>query len=116
MTRWLLLGCAIASEVTATLSLKAALDEPVLYAVVAVGYLASFVLLAAVLQQGMGLGVAYGIWAAVGVASTAVLSAAIYGEPLTGVMGIGLALIVGGVLMVEIGAEGARARTESGAA
>lgn len=116
MSKWLLLGCAIASEVTATLSLKAALDRPVLYAVVALGYLASFVLLAAVLHRGMGLGVAYGIWAALGVASTAVLSAAIYGEPLTAVMGVGLAMIIGGVLMVEIGAEGARARFESGAA
>jgi small multidrug resistance pump len=64
----------------------------------------------------MGLGVAYGIWAALGVASTAVLSAVVYGEPLTSLMGVGLAMIIGGVLMVEIGAEGARARTESGAA
>ena len=69
MTKWLLLAGAILSEVTASLSLKGALDRPALYAVVLVGYAASFVALAMVLRRGMALGVAYGIWGALGVAS-----------------------------------------------
>ena len=60
MTQWLLLTGAILCEVTASLSLKGALDRPALYSVVLIGYVASFVLLAFVLRQGMGLGVAYG--------------------------------------------------------
>ena len=100
---WALLGCAIAAEVTATLSLKGALEAPALYAVVVLGYLGAFALLTAVLRTGMGLGVAYGVWAAAGVALTAVLSAAVYGEPLTPLMGVGIALVITGVLCVELG-------------
>lgn len=104
MTEWLFLAAAIVSEVTATLSLKRALDHPALYAVVAAGYVAAFVLLTLTLKQGMGIGVAYGIWAACGVALTAVASKLFFSEPLTTVMLLGIALIIAGVLLVETGA------------
>lgn len=110
---WLLLAGAIASEVTGSLSLKAALDQPAWYALVAVGYLTSFTLLAAVLSRGLPLGVAYGIWGATGVALTAILAAAIYGEPLTAVMGLGVALIALGVFTVEFGSQRAAKREET---
>ncbi|MCU1437627.1 MAG: QacE family quaternary ammonium compound efflux transporter [Naasia sp.] len=103
MRRWLILACAIATEVTATLSLKAALETPAFYAVVVAGYLASFVFLAVVLRAGMPLGVAYGIWGATGVALTAVLSLLLFGEPISGMMGIGIVLVIAGVLLVEFG-------------
>ena len=86
MRQWVLLLGAIACEVTGSLSLKAALDRPSFYVVVAVAYVASFVLLAAVLRAGMGLGVAYGIWGALGVAATAVLSWLVFDEGLTAPM------------------------------
>ncbi|SKB09769.1 DMT family transporter [Aeromicrobium choanae] len=108
MTKWLLLGAAILSEVTASLSLKGALDRPALYSVVVVGYVGSFVLLALVLRQGMALGVAYGIWGALGVASTAVMSSFIFDETLTALMGVGIALIIAGVLTVELGSQQAQ--------
>lgn len=100
---WLLLLLAIVSEVAATLSLKAAMTTPALYVIVVSGYLASFVFLTFVLKRGMGLGVAYGIWGAIGVALTAVLSAVVFGEAFTAVMGIGMVCIIGGVVLVEIG-------------
>ncbi|MGP4053456.1 DMT family transporter [Mycobacterium sp. 4D054] len=100
---WLYLGLAIGSEVAATLSLKGSATAPALYIVVALGYLASFVFLAIVLKRGMGLGVAYAIWGAAGVALTAVLSAVLFGEALTAVMGVGLLCIIGGVVLVETG-------------
>jgi small multidrug resistance pump len=103
VNRWLLLLGAITTEVTATLSLKGALDHAALYAVVVVGYTASFLFLAAVLATGMPLGVAYGIWGAFGVAATAVLSAVIFDETLTGVMILGMGLVIVGVLVVELG-------------
>lgn len=103
MTRWALLVAAITSEVTATLCLKGALEHPWLYPVVVLGYVASFVLLAMVLRRGLPLGLAYGVWAATGVAVTALLSTALYGEPLTALKGAGLALIVVGVVLVEVG-------------
>lgn len=110
MKRWLLLAGAIGTEVTASLSLKAALDHPAWYLVTGVGYVAAFVLLAAVLRAGMALGVAYGVWGAAGVALTAALSAALYGEPLTVVMLAGIALIIAGVLTVELGSQRAARR------
>jgi small multidrug resistance pump len=103
MTTWLFLGGAILSEVTATLSLKKALDQPAFYVVVVLGYVVAFALLSLALSRGMGVGVAYGIWAACGVALTAVGSKVFFGEPLTGFMITGLSLIVGGVLLVELG-------------
>jgi small multidrug resistance pump len=103
MTTWLFLGGAILSEVTATLCLKRALDHPALYGVVVAGYVAAFALLTLTLKEGLGVGVTYGIWAACGVALTAVGSRFLFGEPLTGLMIAGLTLIIGGVLLVELG-------------
>jgi small multidrug resistance pump len=107
VTKWLLLVAAVACEVTASLALKGALDRPSLYAVVAVGYLTSLVSLTAVLQRGVPLGVAYGIWGALGVAATAVMSTLIFDESLTGVMVLGMAIVVVGVLTVELGSHAA---------
>ena len=103
VNRWALLALAIVTEVSATLSLRAATETPAWYGVVAVGYVASFLLLAGVLRAGMSIGVAYGIWAAVGVSATALLAAGLFGEPLTPVMGIGFLTVIAGVLLVELG-------------
>ncbi len=113
MRSWWLLLAAVVCEVSATLALKAALSSPALYAVVAIGYVAAFALLALIFRAGMSLGVAYGIWSALGVAGTAVASAALFEEPLTGWMLIGIALVITGVLAVEVGSH-PPARKESG--
>jgi small multidrug resistance pump len=102
---WVFLGAAIACELCATLCLKvAATGRPRLYSVVAIGYVTSFVMLSLCLEGGFPLGVAYGTWVATGVALTAVVSRAVFQEPLTPTMLGGIALVVAGVLMVEIGA------------
>lgn len=106
-----LLTAAIASEVTATLSLRASQDGSWWLIVVVAGYLGAFVLLTAVLREGMSIGLAYGIWGAAGTAATAVLAAAIFGDPFTWPIAAGIALIIAGVLLVESGS-----RPESGAA
>ena len=103
MNRWTLLGSAIVVEVTGTLALRGAVDRPWLYAVTAVAYSATFFLLVKVLQTGMPLGVAYGVWSALGVAATAVLSSVLFDEAFTSPMVLGLVLIMGGVLLVEVG-------------
>ncbi|MDX2357995.1 DMT family transporter [Dietzia sp. PP-33] len=107
--KWLFLAAAIALEVVGSLSLKGALEVPALYAVVATGYLGAFVFLALTLRAGVPLGVAYGIWGASGVALTAALSSMIYAEPLTPLMIAGIAVIIAGVLCVELGSGRARA-------
>lgn len=113
---WMLLLATILSEVTATLSLRGALDHPWLYVVVVLGYVLSFALLAQVLRRGMGLGVAYGIWGASGVVLTAAASAVLFGEVLTSLKITGILLIAAGVVVVELGAQRARrAAADAGA-
>ncbi|QFG24075.1 multidrug efflux SMR transporter [Actinomadura sp. WMMB 499] len=114
MNKWLPLVAAILMEVTATLSLRAAVDHPAWYALVTVGYLGAFVALGAALRAGLGVGVAYGVWAACGVVLTAVLAAVIFDDPLTATMGVGIALVIAGVLCVELGSQHA-ARKETSA-
>lgn len=101
---WIFLAGAILSEVSATLSLKlASAGRNRWYPVVVLGYIASFVFLTGALRGGLPLGVAYGIWSATGVALAAVLSHLLFKEPLTRLMGLGMVLIMGGVLLIELG-------------
>lgn len=104
MRKWLLLGAAIVVEVAATLSLRASQDHSAWLAVVVAGYIGAFVLLTLVLRAGLSIGVAYGIWGALGTVGTAVLAAAIFGDPFTWPIGVGIGLIIAGVLLVEMGA------------
>lgn len=102
---WLLLALAIASEVTATLSLRASegFRRKRWIPVIVVGYLAAFTLLGTILAMGMPVGVAYGIWAAAGVAVTAVLGRVIFKDHFSAMMAVGVALIAIGVAMIEFG-------------
>lgn len=113
MKQWVLLAGAILTEVTASLSLSAAMDLPALYAVVVVGYVAAFLFLSLVLREGMSVGVAYGIWGALGVSLTAVLAAVLFGDPLTPTMLLGIGLVIAGVLTIELGSQRAQARREA---
>ncbi|MEV0251834.1 SMR family transporter [Nocardia sp. NPDC050712] len=102
---WLFLVAAILAEVAATLSLRMAAQAGAnksWYLAVAAGYLTAFAFLTLALGQGMGISVAYGIWAASGVALTALASRVLFAEPLTKVMTAGIALIVAGVLLIEL--------------
>lgn len=114
MKKWFLLSMAIVTEVAATLSLKAALEQPWWYVVVVLGYAGAFTGLSLAMRAGLGLGVAYGIWGALGVALTAVLGMLIFAEPLTPVMILGLVVIIAGVVLVEFGSQHAKRRQDLG--
>jgi small multidrug resistance pump len=107
--KWVLLAAAIIIEVVATLSLRASQDHSAWLVVVVVGYVGAFVLLTMVLRTGMPVGVAYGIWGAMGTAGTAVLAAVIFGDPFTWPIVAGIGLIIAGVLLVEFGSQRAAA-------
>lgn len=102
---WSLLAFAIVLEVAATISLRMAAvgGTKWWYAAVAVGYILSFSLLSLTLQTGFPLGVAYGIWAATGVALTALAGRVLFQEKLTRLMVAGIGLILVGVLLIELG-------------
>jgi small multidrug resistance pump len=101
---WLALAGAIAVEIVATLSLRASdgFRKKAWIVPVALGYLVSFYLLWLSLSWGMPVGIAYGIWTACGVALVAVLARFLFAEPLTWIMVLGIALIVAGVLTIEM--------------
>jgi small multidrug resistance pump len=101
---WWALAGAILIEVVATLSLRASdgFRRKAWIAPVVAAYLASFYLLWLSLSMGMPVGIAYGIWTACGVALVAVVARFLFQEPLTWVMALGIALIVAGVLTIEM--------------
>jgi small multidrug resistance pump len=101
---WLVLVTAIVIEVCATLGLRASegFRKKAWIAPVMLGYTAAFYLLWVSLSLGMPVGVAYGIWTACGVALVAVVARYLFGDPLTAKMSLGIALIVAGVLTIEL--------------
>ncbi|GAT11805.1 cation transporter [Mycolicibacterium novocastrense] len=103
MQKWALLAGAIIVEVAATLSLRASQDHSAWLLVVVGGYIAAFTFLTLVLRAGVPVGVAYGIWGAVGTAGTAVLAAVLFGDPFTWPIVAGIGLIIAGVLLIEFG-------------
>lgn len=102
---WLLLIGAIVSEIAATVSLKLSdgFSRLAPSVVVVLGYAAAFTLLAQALKRGLPVGVAYAIWSAVGVAAVAAIGAAFLGEKLTVVQAGGIALIIAGVVTLQLG-------------
>jgi small multidrug resistance pump len=105
---WWVLGAAILIEVFATLSLRASdgFRKKAWLAPVIVGYVASFYLLWLSLSMGIPVGIAYGVWTACGVALVAVLARFLFSEPLTATMLAGIALIIAGVLTIELASVG----------
>ncbi|MGY4709268.1 DMT family transporter [Mycolicibacterium sp. CBM1] len=101
---WLTLTGAILVEVFATMSLRASdgFRKKVWIAPIVIGYVAAFTLLSVTLSLGMPVGIAYGVWSAAGVALVAVIARVLFAEPLTLLMIGGIALIIAGVLTIEL--------------
>ncbi|PRY32596.1 DMT family transporter [Umezawaea tangerina] len=105
MLTYLIFAIAVLGEIAATVSLKlsAGFTRPIPTVVVVVGYLVAFTALARVLDRGMPIGVAYAVWSAFGIAAMAGIGAVFFGERLTPTMVVGLALVVCGVITIELG-------------
>ena len=104
---YLLLIGAIAAEVIGTLATRfsAGFTRVIPSAIAIAGVLGAYFLLSLVLKQGMGIGVAYGIWAAVGVTAVALIGALFLGDDITWVQAFGIVLVISGVLSLELGAQ-----------
>jgi small multidrug resistance pump len=103
---WLFLVGAILTEVAATTALKLSegFTRVVPSIVVVIGYVMAFGMLSQALTRGIGIGIAYGVWAAAGVALVAIIGAVFLGESMTWVQVAGIALVIAGVLALELGA------------
>lgn len=103
MKHWIFLGIAIVGEVVATSALKASegFTKIVPTLVVATAYLAAFYFLSLALKY-IPVGVAYAIWAGLGVILVAAISWVIYGQKLDVAAVIGMCLIVSGVTVMNL--------------
>ncbi|MDQ0683016.1 small multidrug resistance pump [Streptomyces sp. B4I13] len=101
---YLTLAGAIAAEVAATTAMKYSEGFSKLWPALltAVGYVLSFLLLAQTLKT-VGIGTAYAIWAGAGTAAIALIGLVLFGEALTPVKIAGVLLIVGGVVLLNLG-------------
>jgi multidrug transporter EmrE-like cation transporter len=100
---WVSLGIAIVAEVIATSALKASegLTRPLPILVLAVGYGLAFWLLSLTLRS-IPVGVAYAIWSGVGTVLIAVAGWLVFGQRLDAWAVTGMALIVTGVLVMNL--------------
>jgi small multidrug resistance pump len=103
MQQWLFLSIAIVSEVMATSALKASagFTRPLPSLVVVVGYGVAFYFLSLTLKT-VPVGVAYAIWSGAGVALIALVGWAFLGQRLDAPALLGLALIVAGVVVINV--------------
>ncbi|HEV2778202.1 MAG TPA: multidrug efflux SMR transporter [Actinophytocola sp.] len=104
---WILLFGAITAEVVATSALKLSngLSRLAPTVVVAIGYLLAFVLLAFAVRQ-LQVSIAYAIWSGVGTAAICVIGMVALNEPLTAAKALGVLMIIGGVVTLNLaGAE-----------
>lgn len=94
---------AIISEVIATSSLKASAGFTKIYPsiVVVVGYCISFILLSFVLKT-MPMGVAYAVWASLGIVFVAVSGYFFFDQKLDIYAILGMIMIIGGVLVMNV--------------
>jgi small multidrug resistance pump len=99
---WIYLAFAILFEVAGTTALKAAdgFTRPLPVIIVVVGYLAAFFFLGLSLKS-LPVGIAYAVWAAIGMVLIAIMGWLAFGEQLDAWAIAGIMLIVIGVVLVS---------------
>jgi small multidrug resistance pump len=101
---YLLLSAAIAAEVAATTAMKYSegFSRLVPSVLTVLGYVVSFALLAQTLRT-VSVGTAYAIWSGVGTAAIATIGMLFLGEGMTVAKAAGIALIILGVVVLNMG-------------
>lgn len=103
MNAWLLLSLAICSEVMATIALKSSdnFTKVLPSVIVVLGYGVAFYLLTLTIDK-IPLGIAYAVWAGMGIVLVSALSWLIYDQQLDISALIGIAFIVTGVVIIHL--------------
>ena len=103
---YVFLALAIIGEVIATTFLKYTSGDRQVwwaYPIVVVGYVFAFAMLSLTLSRGVPLGIAYALWAGIGVVLVALISWLVFHETLTLVQLVGMGLVIAGVVLLEVG-------------
>ena len=103
MNKWLMLGTAIVAETIATSALKSSegFSKLVPSAIVLVGYGVAFYFLSLTLRS-IPVGIAYAVWSGVGIVLITTVGWAVFGQKLDAPALIGMALIVAGVVIMNV--------------
>lgn len=103
MTAYYYLAIAICAEVIATVSMKAVkgISTPLPLILVIAGYALAFWMLTLVVRS-IPVGVAYAVWAGMGIVMVSVAALFIYGQKLDVPAMAGMALIVLGVVVIQL--------------
>jgi small multidrug resistance pump len=103
MKHWIFLGIAILAEVIATSALKASDGFSKLWPslIVVLGYGTAFYFMSLTIQV-IPVGITYAIWSGVGIVLIAMASWLLYGQVLDAPAIAGIALIMAGVLVINL--------------
>ncbi|WP_189470472.1 SMR family transporter [Litchfieldella qijiaojingensis] len=103
MMVYIYLGLAIVAEVIATSALKASNEFTRLWpsVLVVVGYAIAFYMLTLALRT-LPVGIAYAFWAGLGIVLITLIGILIYGETPDLPAVLGLAMIIGGVVVIQV--------------
>ncbi|ARU90046.1 multidrug efflux SMR transporter [Pseudomonas sp. M30-35] len=103
MSGYLYLAIAVTAEVIATTSMKAisGLSKPLPLILVIVGYAISFWMLSLVVKT-IPVGVAYAVWAGLGIVLVSIAATFIYQQRLDLPAMLGMGLIVAGVMVIQL--------------
>lgn len=101
---YLLLAAAILIEAVATTMMKSTEGFTRWWptALCLAGYGAAIFLLAQAVARGMQVGVAYAMWSAVGTTLVVIAGVFFLGEPISPIKVVGVALVIGGVVMLNL--------------
>ena len=100
---WIFLSIAIVSEVIATSALKAADGFSRLgpSLIVVLGYASAFYFLSLTLRS-IPVGIAYAVWSGVGIVLVAIIGWLLYGQKLDTPAILGMALIIAGIIVLNV--------------
>jgi len=103
MSGYVYLAIAICAEVVATTSMKAlaGFNRPLPLLLVVTGYSLSFWMLALVVRT-IPVGIAYAIWAGLGIVLVSVAAAVLYRQYLDLPAVLGMGLIIAGVVVIQL--------------
>jgi small multidrug resistance pump len=101
---WLLIAASVVAEVVGTVALKHSDGfSKLLPSGASAACYALAIWLMAVAMRRLDMGITYAVWAASGTAATAIVGMPFDGEHMGGIKALGLACIVGGVVMLNLG-------------
>lgn len=103
MSGYFYLAIAITAEVIATTSMKAldGFNKPLPLVLVIAGYAVSFWMLSLVVKT-IPVGVAYAVWAGLGIVLVSIAAAILYDQALDLAAVAGMALIIAGVVVIQL--------------